>query len=233
MRWFLALIAAIMTLLAAPVGAQRRYSVADFDRVVVEGPYRVTLTVGRPSSASATGSPRALDGVTVDVQGTTLRIRRNRSAWGGAPGAAAEPAAITLTTRNLRSARVLGTGSVEIAGAKGLRVDLSVEGSGQLRATDLKADALSAGLRGSGSLDLAGTAGILTADIQGAGSVNGAALVADTLTLLAATSGDIALTARRAATVTANGVGRIAIGGTPACTLRGPSAAEISCGRPR
>jgi len=217
----------------AAQGADRRYAIADFDRVVVEGPYAVTLTVGPPSSATARGSAQALEGVIVDVQGTILRIRRNRNAWGGTPGRAPEPATIGLTTRNLRSARVAGTGSLAIGGARGLRVDFTVEGSGQLRATGLQADTLALGMRGSGSLQVEGAAKALTADIQGSGSLDGTGLTTETATIFAATSGNIGLSARRSAKITANGLGQVAVGGTPACTITGPGAAEVRCGRQR
>ncbi|HEY0114462.1 MAG TPA: head GIN domain-containing protein [Allosphingosinicella sp.] len=220
--------------LAAPAGASdRRYAVSDFERVVVEGPYSVRLVIGRTTSVVASGSQQALEGVTIDVQGTTLRIRRNRNAWGGYPGRPPEPVTVMLTTRNLRSARMIGTGSLDVQGARGLRVDLSVEGSGRLRASALDADNLSLGVRGSGTLALQGTAETLTADIQGSGSLDGAGLSAETATIFAATTGDISLSARRAATVTANGVGGIVIAGNAACTLRGPGASEVRCGRAR
>src|SRR5690349_20556352 len=71
---------------AAPAAAaERHYSITDFDRVQVDGPYRVTLATGRSSAARAEGSTEALDHVSIDVQGGILRIRRNRSAWGGYP----------------------------------------------------------------------------------------------------------------------------------------------------
>jgi hypothetical protein len=227
----LALTIALFAGAGAAHAADRRYAIADFDRVIIEGPYAVTLTVGQPSSAVGRGSAQALEAVTVDVQGTTLRVRRNRSAWGGTPGRAPEPATIALTTRNLRSVRVIGTGTMDLSGARGLRVDLSVEGSGRLRARALAADTLSLAIRGSGSFELAGSAKAVTADLQGSGSVDGTALTTESATIFAATSGTIALTARRAAKVTAHGLGEVTISGTPACTISGPAAGQVRCGR--
>jgi len=231
----LRLLASMAAFLAATAahGGDRRYAISDFDRVIVEGPYAVTLTVGGPSSAVGRGSPQAMEAVTVEVQGTTLKVRRNRSAWGGTPGRAPEPATIILTTRNLRSARVIGTGSLDVSGARGLRVDLSLEGSGRLRAGALAVDALNVALRGAGVLELAGDAKVVTADLQGAGSLNASALTTETATIVAATAGDVSLSARRSAKVTANGLGVIVIGGTPACTIAGQAAAQVSCGKSR
>jgi hypothetical protein len=226
-------LAALLASVTSAGAADRRYAISDFDRIIVEGPYTVRLVVGRSSSASASGTPQGLDGVSVEVQGTTLRLRRNRNAWGGYPGRPAESATITLTTRNLRSARLLGAGSLDVQGAKGLKVDFAVEGSGRLSATALEADNLTLIARGSGTLRLQGSAKTLSADIQGSGSLDGAGLSAETATIVAATSGEISLTARRAATITANGLGSIAVEGQPACTLRGPAAANVRCGSAR
>jgi hypothetical protein len=216
---------------AAPAtAAERRYSVTDFDRIVVEGPYIVRLGVGRSTSAVASGSQAALDRVSVDVSGQTLRIRRNRSSWGGAPGSQEGPLTIELVTRNLRSARLIGPASLDIDRAAGLRVDLIVEGSGRLRAFNVAADNLSLGLAGAGRLEIAGTAEVLNADIQGSGDVEASALRAGTATVTVGTTGEVALQVERTATVNAYGVGTVTVAGAAACTVRGPSADLVRCG---
>lgn len=231
MRRFLASLFMLCTLATPAIAADRRYAVADFDRIVVEGPYEVRLAVGRSSSAFASGSPAALDAVSIDVQGTTLRVRRNRNAWTAAPNASAP--VVTLTTRALRSARIAGAGRLDVAGARGLRVELAVDGGGRLTATALAADNLALALRGAGALIVAGTAKQLAADVQGAGSLDGAGLMADDATLLVSTSGEVALAVRRTVTITANGLGSVAITGNPVCTVRGPNAAAVRCGSRR
>lgn len=216
---------------ASPAAAvDRRFAVQDFDRIVVEGPYIVRLTVGGPSSATASGSQQSLDRVTIDVSGQTLRIRRNRSYWGGNPGAQEGPVTIELGTRSLRSARLLGPARLDIDRVEGLRVDLVVQGSGQLGVGRVEADNLSVGMSGSGRIALAGAAETLVADIQGSGDLEAAGLRAENATIQAATSGNIALTASRSANVTALGLGTVEIAGGPACTLRGPNAGLVRCG---
>ena len=227
-RIFLSL--AVLAAAAAPAAAaERRYSVTDFDRVVVEGPYIVRLSAGRSSTAVASGSQGALDRVSIDVSGQTLRIRRNRNYWGGNPGAHEGPLEIDLTTRGLRSARVIGPGRLELDRAEGLRVDLVVEGSGTLSVAEIAADNLSLGLAGAGRIELAGTTETLTADIQGTGDVAAASLEAETARITTTTTGTIALAVRREVEVNALGLGEVRILGTPACNLRGPNAALVSC----
>lgn len=226
------IVLALIAIAAPAAAADRTYSVTDFDRVSVEGPYVVHLVTGRPSAARASGSTAALDRVVIDVNGETLRIRRNRDYWGGNDGAQEGVLTVELATRNLRSARLIGPGTLQIDRAEGLRVDLAVEGSGRLSAANVSADNLSLGLAGSGRIELAGTVGTLTADIQGTGDFDGSRLTAQDATLTTTSTGTIAFAAQRTASVTALGVGNVTITGRPACTLRGPGADQVRCGAP-
>ncbi len=226
---FLGLIA-----LAAPAAAaERRYSVTDFDRVIVEGPYRVHLVAGRPSSATVTGSREAIDRVTIDVQGQILRIRRNRSAWSGTPGAEAGPLAVELTTRSIRSARLIGPALLDVVDAEGLNVQFTVEGSGRIRATGVDAETLTLGLLGSGRLDISGSARALRADFQGTGDVEGTNLRARNATVTTNTVGTVTLTVDGPVTVNANGLGDVHILGNAVCTVRGIGAAQVRCSNQR
>ncbi len=220
-----------LALLAAPAfGADRTYSVTDFDRVVVEGPYVVRLVTGRPTAARASGPQASLDRVIVDTQGQTLRIRPNRSAWGGNAGAQQGVLEITLSTRSLRSARVIGAGRLDIEGVQGLRVDLSLEGSGRLAATGVAADNLSLGLLGSGRIEVGGRARALRADVQGSGDLAASDLAAEDVTATTSTTGTVALAAGRTARINANGLGEVVVSGRPSCTVQGPGAGMVRCG---
>jgi hypothetical protein len=230
----LALAAALAAASATPAAAaERRYSVTDFDRIVVEGPFAVRLDTDRSPSATATGSPQALEGVSIEVQGRTLRVRPNRSAWGGYPGAATAPATIALSTHGIRAASVNGAGQLILGRVGGLRLDLAVQGTGRIAAREVAADALHVALIGSGRIELAGTAREIRADVHGWADLDAAALTVQGATLVTDTAGRIALTAARQATVTAAGIGEIDIAGTPACTVRGPSAGQVRCGTGR
>lgn len=227
------IVAAVIALvaLAAPASAvDRRFSVTDFDRVVVEGPYRVHLIVGRPSSAVVSGTREAIDRVTVDVQGQTLRIRRNRNAWGSGQGADPGPLDIALATRNLRSVRLIGPTQVEVQGGSGLNLEFSVEGSGALKVSGVAADNLALGLIGSGRIEIAGSARRLRADFQGSGDILGQGLVvAQDATIGTTTAGSVALSVNGPVTVNANGLGDVAIFGRPICTVRGMGEAQVRC----
>jgi hypothetical protein len=212
--------------------AERLYSVTDFDRVLIEGPFTVRLATGRSSSASATGSQQALDRVSIDVQGRTLRIRANRSAWGGYPGAAAGPVAIDISTRDLRAASVTGAGQLAIDRAGGLRLDLAVSGPGRIAVPAIAADTLTIALIGSGRIEIGGTAQEVRANVHGWAELDAGSLRTQGITLVTDTAGRVTVGAERQATVTASGLGEVEIIGSPACRVRGPSAAQVRCGRP-
>src|SRR3954464_2278710 len=89
-------------LAAAPAGAaERTYPVTDFNTIKVEGPFAVTLATGLSSRVRATGSPQALERLTVEVGGRPRRIGINHSAWGGYPGQSPEPVRIEAATLDL------------------------------------------------------------------------------------------------------------------------------------
>jgi hypothetical protein len=210
--------------------AERSYSITDFDRVQVDGPYRVTLTTGRSSAARAEGSTEALDHLSVDVQGGTLRVRRNRSAWGGYPGEGAGPVTISLTTRDLRDAAVVGSGSLDIDRARGLRVDLSVSGSGRLTIGSVDADNLVVGLLGGGRITVAGRAKQFRATVQGSGDLAASGLSVDDAQIASDTAGSVAVAVAKTAKVIATGPGDVEIIGSPSCTVEAKGSGQVICG---
>ncbi|HEX8064426.1 MAG TPA: head GIN domain-containing protein [Allosphingosinicella sp.] len=224
-------LALLATAAAVPAAAaERTYSITDFDRVQVDGPYRVTLTTGRSSAARAEGSAEALEHVAIDVQGGTLRVRRNRSAWGGYPAEGVGPVTVALTTRDLRNAAVVGSGSLDIDRARGLRVDLSVSGSGRLTVADVQADNLVVGLLGGGRITLAGRTRQLKAIVQGSGDLAAAGLSADDAQIGSDTAGNVAVAVLKTAKVTATGPGDVEIIGSPTCTVQEKGSGQVRCG---
>jgi hypothetical protein len=231
MKQMLAPLLALAAFAAPASAAERRYTITDFDRVVVEGPYAVTLATGDASSAVASGSQHALERVLIDVQGRTLRIRPNRNAWGGHAGDPAGRVTVALRTRDLRSASVAGSGSLAIDGARGLRVDFAVEGSGRIAADRIEADSLVVALVGSGNMRLGGTAKELRANVQGAGDLDAGELRTEGARIDSGSAGNIRVSVTRNATVNSFGAGDVEIVGAPACTVNARGAGEVRCGR--
>jgi len=210
--------------------ADRNYSVTDFDRIIVEGPYVVRVAVGRSTSARASGTREALERLLIDVTGQTLRIRRDRTGDRSGSSVQAGPVTIDLTARTLRSARLIGPGSLDVARAEGLRVELAVQGSGRLRATSVVADSLSIGLLGSGRIEVAGTAEAVRATVDGTGDLEGSGLRTEAANIVSNTLGTVAFAVSREANVNAMGLGNVIITGRPSCNVSGPGAGQVACG---
>jgi len=216
----------LIALLASPLGAAgfpRNYTVTTFDRIRVEAPYTVTLATGRAPSAQAKGSPAALDAVDLRVEGSTLIIRR-RSGFASNN----EPVTIALSTPALRTALLVGAGSLAIDKVSGLQVDLSLQGSGVLSVASVTADKLNASAQGSGALRLAGSTKVARYATLGTASLAAEPLSADEAVVTAEGAGDVALTARGQVSVTATGAVQVRVSGNPACTVRATGSAAVT-----
>ena len=229
-RIMLAALAAAACPIAAEA-AERRYSITSFDRIQVDGPYQVTVQTGRSNSAVATGTARALDGVSIEVQSRVLKISPNRSAWGGKPGDQAGPVAIAVTAHELRAATVAGSGTINIDKAKAMKFDVTLSGSGRIGLDKVEADILSVGLLGSGKIALGGKAKTFKATVRGAGDLAGDKLAVEDAEINSDTAGTVSVGVRRAAKITSTGAGDTTIIGSPACTLSVRGAGRVFCSR--
>lgn len=221
--------AAIAAAAASPVrAAERNFSVTDFNRVRVDGPYRVKLATGVAPFARAEGPNAALDGLSIEVQGRTLVIRKNPSSWGGYTGQSAGPVSIAVGTHDLTTVWLNGAGALAVDKAKTMAFDLSVEGSGSVAIGHLEADQLRAGLSGTGSATIGGTAAMVTAIVRGTSSFDGSSLTSKDSTIGADGSSIVKLNVTNTAKVDTQGTATVELGGRPACTVRASGSAEVS-----
>jgi hypothetical protein len=210
--------------------AERTYSVTDFDRIVVDGPFGVTVKTGPAVSARASGDQRAIDRIAVVVANRTLRISRDKSAWGGWPGGGEGRAEIAVTVPALAGAMLGGSGGLSIDRMTGAKLALSLAGTGALRVDRIEADTLALSLTGSGALRVAGRAKEATASQRGSGAIAGEELVVEDLKVSASGSGSVALAATRSATIVASGAGVATVTGPAACTVKSSGSGVVTCG---
>lgn len=216
-------------MLAGPaLAAERSYSITDYDRIRLDAPVRVTVATGRSPSARATGDQAGLDRLKVEVQGRTLVIGRNVSAWSA--NAPTAPVSLALSAFALRAAAVNGAGTLAIDRLRGPTLQLVVAGSGAIEAKAIEADVLSVIVAGDGRATVAGTAKRADYALRGTGGVVADALIAEDLKLAADGPGDVKAAARRTAAIASSGSGAISVAGKPACTVRATGSAEVRCG---
>jgi hypothetical protein len=223
------LLPVILLAAAAPAAAaERSFSVTDFNRIRVEGPYRVTLETNRAPFARASGSAAALDKLSLQVQGRTLIIRQNPTGWGGFPGQDSGPVEIRIGGHELAGASVSGSGSLSIDRVRGLKFSLSVNGAGSADIAAADVDQLGLVLQGTGTAKVGGKALKLNAIVYGASLLDTSALNAKEAVIGASGPASVTVSASETAKVTAKGVATVALHGRPACTNRLEGTATVS-----
>lgn len=210
--------------------AERGYTVIGFDKIKVEGPFTVIVVTARSGSARASGSSAALERISVAVQSGTLVIKPYKSGWGGWPGEDAGPVTVRVSTPNLVSAALTGSGQLRIDKVRGSRLGLFLAGSGQLSVGAVATDRLTLVQSGSSEMAVSGTSLLADVSMNGSGSLRTDALSVGDLKLVARSSGSAVIAARRSAKVDASGSGSITVTGNPACSGTNVGAGTVVCG---
>ena len=227
MRTFL--IAALSTLaLATPTeAATRNFGITSFTKIRVEGPYRVNLATDIAPFAKASGSPAALDRVSVEMRGDTLVVQ-SASAWGGDSGGNLGPVEISLGTHDLTSASLTGAGALTIDRVKGLAFTFSVQGSGVGEIDDVAIDQLKVTLLGTVKATLAGHAGKVEALVRGIAALDAAKLTTPNAALAVDGAATVDANVTDTAKVDAWGPATIRFTGRPSCTSKVTGSASIT-----
>ena len=228
MRFHLPIFLCAFALADPANAASRNFGIESFDRIRVDGPFKVTLTTGVAPFAKANGSARGLDRVAIDVQGRTLVVRPEKATWSGYPGEEQGPVEIVLGTHELSAAWLNGTGSLNINKVKGLSFDLSIQGTGMIGIDQADVDQLRVTAGGTANVALAGRAGKMTATIRGLSNLDASGLVTKDAKIAAEGPATIKANITEDATINASGVATIALAGGPTCTTKLTGSASVS-----
>lgn len=230
MRSFLLAAAALAaTAIAAPAdAATRNLSITSFEKLRVEGPFKVTLRTSTAPYARAVGDQGALDRITVEMRNNVLIIRNGSSTVGDYTGRDVGPVSIELGTHDLSSAWLTGSGSLAIDRVRGLSFDLSVQGSGAADIGDVRVDQFTLALFGTASARLAGRSAKVTADLRGISALDAGGLDAHDIDLVIDGAATINAAASGSAKINASGPATVRLSGRPSCTIRINGSADIS-----
>ncbi|MGZ2411888.1 putative autotransporter adhesin-like protein [Sphingomonas sp. F9_3S_D5_B_2] len=229
MRIHLPLLAVAVAAAAPADAATRNFGITGFERVRVEGPFKVQLTTGVAPFASASGSAAGIDRVAIDMVGRTLVIHSNISAWGGSSNSdSVGPVEVRIGTHELSGATLSGSGSVQINRVKGLSFVAAVEGSGALGIASADVDQLNVSMIGTASSVVAGRTGTLKLTARGVSSFDGSALVAKDATIGAEGASTVKTTVTNSAKIEGSGPATVTLDGKPACTAKLSGSASVS-----
>lgn len=213
---------------SAAAAETRNFGVSGFDRIRVEGPFKVRLATGVAPFARASGSAAALQRLAVRVDGTTLIIQSNQSSWGGYPGKDSGPVEVNVGTHELSTAILVGAGSLAIDRVKGLEFALTLQGAGMAGVEQADVDRLKVSVSGSGAVVLGGKVRQLSAIVRGMASVQAANLAVKNATIAVEGAGSVAARVTDSVSVTGSGSGTVALDGNPACTLKVNGAGSVT-----
>jgi hypothetical protein len=225
-------ILALLALASLPVAAatpasERTYSVSGFDRVRIDGPYRVELRTNVAPYAKAAGTPVSLDGVSIKVEGRTLVIRSGGGGWGGYPGEGRGPVTIEIGTHDLSAAYINGAGALMVDRVKGLSFEMAVQGAGIASVTDVDVDQMKVGVSGAGTVRMAGRVGKLTSTIRGTSNFEADRLEVKDAVIGAEGPSTVRTHVTNSAKVDANGLASVTLTGDPACTVKAQGSANV------
>jgi hypothetical protein len=228
-RW--AVPGAAMLAAAAPASAaEKRYGLTSFEAVEVTADVIVEVVSKSPVSAVATGPVDALDRLTVEAQNGRLVIGQRQFAGDDKRRTPLGTVTVRINAANLRSATLVGAGSLQIDQLKGTRVSIGLRGPGRLVVGKVTTDRLVVAMIGNGTMMLGGTAKDAQMTLSGAGAVDAGALAVDALVSDSEGAGDHLFRAVKSAAVTTRGLGKVVVLGKPVCTVRNSGSGSVECG---
>jgi hypothetical protein len=212
---------------AATPATQRTYSVSGFDRIRIDGPYRVELRTNVAPYARASGTPASLDDVSIKVEGRTLVVRSGGGGWGGYPGEGRGPVTIEVGTHDLSAAYVNGAGALAVDRVKGLGFEMSIQGSGIASVGAVEVDQMKVGVSGAGTIRMAGRVGKLTSTIRGTSTFEADRLEVKDAVIGAEGPSTVRTQVTNSAKVDATGLASVTLTGEPACTVNAKGSASV------
>ena len=148
---------------------QQNRDIGEFDRIEVHGSPEVVVKSGPGGVLTVKGGRHRVADLTTHVDAGTLLVEETDSA-----GIDLSDGHATVIVRapSLSAIRVAGSGEVSLNGIRGGRLEVELDGSGEVRARG-SVDALDAEVDGSGDLDFRDLAvGTASVDIAGSGNAD-------------------------------------------------------------
>lgn len=212
---------------SVPTPERRQIAERDFSAVAVNGSTGVDIRHGAAFAVEAEGDATALDRLTVERDGDTLRIgqRSGGNWWSGRRS----PVRVRITMPAIRAATLAGSGDIAIDQADDGFAG-SVGGSGDMTIGQLRGNRAMLKVGGSGTIAAAGAVRHLDMAVAGSGSIDAKQVVATEATVTVAGSGDANATVNGPARVTLAGSGSTTLGAGARCTIDRSGSGDADCG---
>ena len=203
---------------------QRSFTVGNFQRIDLAGPYNVIVRVGEQPSVRAEGDESALQHLQIRVEGDRLRIDVEPGSW-----TFNGQATVYVTAPTLIAAALAGSGNMQVGPFRSAEFEASVAGSGNLVMERLEGEGARFDIAGSGNVRAAGAVRQARLDVVGSGNGNLADLQTQDARISVAGSGDARIHATGRAAVSAAGSGNVTVTGGAHCEISSVGSARVNC----
>lgn len=197
-----------------------------FEGVTLAGPDNIIFTTGE-FSIRAEGDADAVEQLRYKISGDEIKIGRENSRFTMGDS---KRATIYLSAPSLKSAKLAGSGNLDVDAMTSDSTKLSIAGSGDIRVAKISTASLNSKIAGSGNLSLAGTADSIDISIAGSGDVSGKDMKAANASISIAGSGDVELSSDGSVDAKVMGSGDVRIHGNATCKSRAMGSGDITCG---
>ena len=229
---FRMILATFAVLTAASLSAaDQRFSIGNYDELIVEGDIIVNLETGKAPSAKAQGPRDKLGALRVERQGTVLRIRSVGLQSGQSDKG---PVTIAVTGRDIKRLALIGSGKINADTLNADTTRIELRGSGSIDVASLKSFRLVSMIAGNGRLNIA-KADVVNTELAIDGSANfiSAGFVTQNLKLVHNGPASTLMTVSNNAEINNTGAGSITIEGNGTCNVRKAGSATINCKKER
>ena len=208
----------------------RNYQVGNFQEIVSEGPYDISVKTGANPSVSARGPERVVDNIAVEVNGDKLMVRTKDHGFFNWSWGSHERTILTVTVPQLRAATLAGSGDLSVNSVSGDSFAASLAGSGDLTVGTVNLKSLKLTLAGSGDAKIAGgQAQSADYNTVGAGDIDSGGVIAQELKISIAGSGDVGARATGTAEVSIMGSGDVTVTGGAKCSVSKMGSGDVHC----
>jgi len=159
-----------------------------FEGITLAGPDNIIFTTADDYSIRAEGDAEAIEQLRYKISGDEIKIGRENS---GLSLGDSGRATIYVSAPSLTSAKLAGSGDMEVDAMATDSTKLSIAGSGNIRVANIKTTSLNSKIAGSGNLTLAGTAESVDISIAGSGDISGKDMKAASASISVAGSGSV------------------------------------------
>lgn len=207
----------------------RSYPVESFDRIEVDGPYEVNVTIGSSPSVRASGPGNYLENMTVMVEGGTLKIQQRKVEGLGFFRRRDQKISLQVSVPSIRAAQIAGSGGMNIDKVSGEDFKGVVAGSGDLKLGRVEVRSISVGVAGSGGVVAAGKARRAEYENTGSGDIDASGLAATDASVSVGGSGGVSAQASGTVDVDISGAGDVHVTGGAKCVLSKAGPGNAHC----